>query len=472
MEKIEKFLFPNAYKKRKSKEYEYGILFGDSFKNKQQRKENPNYSKEAEDDLFFKIIDICNKQEEENKKGKNKGSIDDGLDFDLYSQYYETPINYWTFLKFFTFWRFGAKEETKSNFKYNTKKLVQEYKIIFRNFLIDINYNPDMHQKEIKSKIKGDSKRAQYPKEEYEMIQGTGKFAQLSIFFFCALIPMIVLYLLSQTVNYNKEKYNSISYINGDILNNIKNNEDIKNLDEETKDNLSLSFFKFADLAYIKRAKEEENRFPEPFMNWEIINYKLIEETDNYFYVLKNDQYKQLIFAFPGTTSPLQLIEEIFGSSFKNFHINNKNILISTYFGKRISELMNYIYTPEVNELIKNGYKVISTGHSLGGANAQAFIYFSIVENKISKNNFPTTFTFNQPRVGNVFFSKFLDENACNLRVTKENDIVSDIPMANFGFIDMCKYYFGIRNSLNEYVHTENELTISGGKSLHHQFKK
>ena len=63
------------------------------------------------------------------------------------------------------------------------------------------------------------------------------------------------------------------------------------------------------------------------------------------------------------------------GSYFNNFDNNNKDILIGKYVGERTLELLEYIYTPEINKLIKKNYQIIATGHSLGGAIAEAFIY-------------------------------------------------------------------------------------------------
>ena len=74
-------------------------------------------------------------------------------------------------------------------------------------------------------------------------------------------------------------------------MNKIKSNKDIKNLDENTKDDLSFKFVKFADLGYKKRSKKKENFFPEPFMNLEIINYKLLGK-NNFFYVVKDTKKK------------------------------------------------------------------------------------------------------------------------------------------------------------------------------------
>ena len=70
-------------------------------------------------------------------------------------------------------------------------------------------------------------------------------------------------------------------------------------------------------------------------------------------------------------------------------------------------ELLEYIYTPEINKLIKKNYQLIATGHSLGGAIAEAFIYSSLIKNKITKKNSPIALTFSQPRVGNKLFKNF-----------------------------------------------------------------
>ena len=143
------------------------------------------------------------------------------------------------------------------------------------------------------------------------------------------------------------------------------------------------------------------------------------------------------------------------GSYFNNFDNNNKDILIGKYVGERTLELLEYIYTPEINKLIKNNYQIIATGHSLGGAIAEAFIYFSLIENKITKKNSPIALTFSQPRVGNKLFKEFLDKNSINIRFIRGKDIVPKIPFCNFGLIDMIKYIFNRRNIYNEYVHTK-----------------
>ena len=430
--------------------------------------------KENEQSLFLDVMNIYEKQN--NKKynsiqSKNKDysfiGITEENEF-LYSNSFEDIYIMNSLLN---------RKDLRINFQKNyiglivenKKKIERFYSNVLNSFQSrdegkqKINEIFDMSKEEIDKKISEAIKIIPPKKKKYKLIEGTGKIIQIFFYLIFYIIPLLLTVYFFTTTKLQKEKYNSISFFDSEILNEIKTNDDINKLSEEKKDDLSLRMFKFADLGYQIRSKEKENVFPEPFMNWEIINYKLIGE-DNSFYVLKDTKNKKLIVTFPGTNiASYQIFEEIMGSSLINFHKNHTNILISKYFGERISEILNYIFTPDVNNLIQNNYQMISTGHSLGGAIAQAFIYFSILENKITKNNSPMTITFNQPKVGNKIFSEFLDKNSLNIRFTKGSDIVSSIPFANFGFTDICKYIINKRNIYNEYVHTYNEINISNG---------
>ena len=109
-------------------------------------------------------------------------------------------------------------------------------------------------------------------------------------------------------------------------------------------DDLSLQYSHIAYLAYKDRNNGQKNFFPEPFMNLEIILYNKIRK-DNSFYVLKDSKNKKLIFTFPGTRKQIfQLLEEFLGSSLNNFHINNKNIIISLYFGEKYIRIIGIYF--------------------------------------------------------------------------------------------------------------------------------
>ena len=102
--------------------------------------------------------------------------------------------------------------------------------------------------------------------------------------------------------------------------------------------------------------------------------------------------------------------------------------------------------------LLNNGYQITSTGHSLGGALAQAFMYFAISQKFVKKENNPATITFNQPKVGNELFAQFLRKNSFNIRFTHGKDIVSSIPFFDFGFFGFLNYLRKRNELSNKYV--------------------
>ena len=142
-------------------------------------------------------------------------------------------------------------------------------------------------------------------------------------------------------------------------------------------------------------------------MNWDIIN-KGNTFKDNYFFTIKNDTLKTVIVTFPGTLGIIQLFEEVIGSSLENFNENsNSPILIGKYFGERTKKLFDIIFNEELDNLMKQKYQIITTGHSLGGAMAQCFMYFAIIKEKISKVNLPMTITYGHQKLVITFLPNF-----------------------------------------------------------------
>ena len=176
------------------------------------------------------------------------------------------------------------------------------------------------------------------------------------------------------------EKFKNIKEFDGKKLYEIRNNYKII-YNNSFLDKFQFEFYKFSYFAYDKR---KENKNINNFLGWEKINHGKLSE-DNYFYTFKNDLYKIIIVSFPGTLFTFQLLEEAFGSKLINFDKNNENILLCKYFGKRAEKILDLIFNDEMIKLIDNGYQIISTGHSLGGAMAQSFMYFAIIKKKSIK---------------------------------------------------------------------------------------
>ena len=245
-----------------------------------------------------------------------------------------------------------------------------------------------------------------------------------------------------------KDEVDLENAFNGNYLKNIKN--------KDIHGKLCDSFYFFSDLAYKKL--DESKYFPENYKNWEIINSGGNQnDNQNIFYVLKNDETKTIIIAFPGTTSRSQILWEILGSNMKNFD-ENVNIKISEYFGERILKIFDSIFDEKTNYYIQNKYSIVSTGHSLGGAIAQVFMYFAITKNKINiQNNEPMTITYSQPKPGNKQFIDFLSKKTVfNLRFHKKNDIVPLIPFVDLGIFNLVKYMMPYWGRSVTYEHTSD----------------
>ena len=208
-------------------------------------------------------------------------------------------------------------------------------------------------------------------------------------------------------------------------------------------------FANFADAAYYTSdpklksvtIKINENNFH----NWDVlvkIESKIysIFDVPNNCLILKNDEFKKLVFAFPGTQTWAQILLQFLGSIAPRYYpsyTNSSNILINRYFGNRASEIIKIINSPEYSEdfkqifnRIKDKYQIIFTGHSLGGAMAQTFFAFAQGKNYISKeNNTAFVITYQQPRVGNYFFSKFVVKNVeVIIRKTNTHDYIKLVP--------------------------------------------
>ena len=254
------------------------------------------------------------------------------------------------------------------------------------------------------------------------------------------------------------ERYNNIKNVSGEYLSIIYNNKSLIN-NTNFIDLFHLSFFKFADFAY------QQNISKDNFMNWKIINKFSLPEY-NYFYVLEDEINKKIIVTFPGTIGGLQLLEEVLGSSLQNFNESQKEILICDYFGRRTLKIIDYIFNEKVKKLIDNGYQILATGHSLGGAMAQTFMYFALNQKRITKNNSPMIITFCQPRVGNIFFADYIDKNAFALRFINGKDIVPGIPKFSYCIYSFFKYI--IRYDLNncQYKHTNEEKNMFPDKGI------
>ena len=359
----------------------------------------------------------------------------------------------------------------------NILKTKEDIEKIYKCLLYSNNYDiinniKGMNKKkaeEITKKYKAKKEIKNYPKNRLCFCEFFIALFSLIFCFSNIFFSLILFYYDLNSIDYvgkAYERYNDIKNVSGEYLSIIYKN---KSLINNTKfiDLFHLSFFKFANFAYNQKISEDN------FMNWKIIN-KFSLSKYNYFYVLEDEINKKIIVTFPGTIDGQQLFEEVLGSSLQKFNESHKEILICDYFGKRTLKIIDYILNEKVKKLIDNGYQVISTGHSLGGAMAQTFMYFALIQNRIKKNNYPMIITFCQPKVGNIFFADYIDKNTFSLRFLNGKDIVPSIPKFSYNFFSFFKYI--IRYDLNscQYKHTKEEknmIILDEGITLGQIFK-
>lgn len=152
------------------------------------------------------------------------------------------------------------------------------------------------------------------------------------------------------------------------------------------------------------------------------------KKTDTTGFVAKDDTKKAIVLSFRGS------------SSIRNFVADAKiatesvpycgGCSVHKGFLKSFKEALPLIDKP-LRSLIKANptYKIVMTGHSLGGAIATiAALHYRSQGIKV------TLYTYGAPRVGDVTVSNFISQQGNNFRVSHKEDPVPRVPPTNFGF--------------------------------------
>ena len=203
-----------------------------------------------------------------------------------------------------------------------------------------------------------------------------------------------------------------------------------------------FSCFAYCDDDFIARNKCCSNILKE----WELVYHKQYNysfSNDIYYYsfvIFKNDKFKKIIVAFPGTENKIQLFSEFWRSNLKTIK-ENGNFKIEGFFYDNFELIREDL----INKLLllsgtKNEeYQIIYTGHSLGGALATVSSFYCVLkEFFVSK---PILITFGQPRVGDEKFAKYVTSHIKQIyRIARLKDIVTLIPFNEDGYEDFEKY--------------------------------
>ena len=170
--------------------------------------------------------------------------------------------------------------------------------------------------------------------------------------------------------------------------------------------------------------------------------------------ILKNDKYKKIVVTFPGTTTYIQIIDELYDEELVELPIKDGKqsyYVMKNYYNifKRIEkDLFN-----SLEPLTKDpDYQVIFTGHSIGGVMASlASFYYIKKYNYTSKN---ILITFGQPKVGNIIFAKELTNimNGQIYRIARPYDIATLFPIKEIDYLYKSRKIFNMVLKISDFV--------------------
>jgi len=167
--------------------------------------------------------------------------------------------------------------------------------------------------------------------------------------------------------------------------------------------------------------------------NTRLIKFFRNNPRGNNAYVAINDQEKAIIVSYRGT-SDVQ-------SFFQNFEFiqspffDNNNAKVHSGFLKTYKSTRDEI-TKLIKKLVSENptYKVVVTGHSLGGA-LGVFQTLDLVGTPGLNSSNLFTYTYGEPRAGNQEFAKLVEKTGLKFsRVINKADIVPHLPPIKFNY--------------------------------------
>lgn len=159
------------------------------------------------------------------------------------------------------------------------------------------------------------------------------------------------------------------------------------------------------------------------------MNNRLVKNKITYF-IAKRDSQKELIIGFSGTTNKDQLIDEIKEAIPVLYSIHGNKAKVYNYF-------YSHYVTGFRDDLLKSlkayadeykDYRIVFTGHSLGGALTVHAAADSILSG-IAYGHKVYVYTFGQPRVGDpTFTGLFYNRVDSFYRLVHNRDLVAHMP--------------------------------------------
>ena len=169
------------------------------------------------------------------------------------------------------------------------------------------------------------------------------------------------------------------------------------------------------------------------YSNNETLSYVIFTTYWKYFVfenncIMERREKHELIVSFSGTKNPIQLVLEIMQSYPVSYSIHPevKGALVFEYaYWYYLNQFRSIFHNTLMNELNKRpGYKVVFTGHSLGGSFCIHAATDAILSGWLDPSNI-VIYTYGTPRVGNSEFINIVNKNVRGLfRVVHNGDPV------------------------------------------------
>lgn len=165
--------------------------------------------------------------------------------------------------------------------------------------------------------------------------------------------------------------------------------------------------------------------------------------------LLVRESQKQIIVAFSGTIANLQLIHEITGNlpTVYDIHNDQSDARVFSYFYDHYKDSFRSDYLRNIKDASDKyeGFSIIFTGHSLGGALTLHAAADSILNGYCDKH-YIQVYTFGQPRTGNIqWLDQFLPWVDEYYRLVNYTDAVPHVPPCipdfNYGCVEKGSLY-------------------------------
>lgn len=294
-------------------------------------------------------------------------------------------------------------------------------------------------------------------------------------------ITILIFILIFVTFIYFYIKYIK-SFLKQQIKKLCSNNDKVKNftdiepfIDKKFNKSNALSFY------YITKAVSDwsgcKDPLPDPPKSF-LLN-KTFQCYDSYSNKNRNmvtlyysDDLNMILIAFSGTKYLSEWIDDANFTQTNPSFYNDKNIYIHSGFYSMYNSMRNELFETLNKIITKENTTFVSIGHSLGGCLA-AICYVDILKNlnTLPKNDSINTYlyTFASPRVGNIDFANYINENNYTLSNNKRNiafrvlNTEDIIPQAIFPIIN--NYMYENYNNLIFFTKNLRDNNLNHGKA-------